>query len=114
MLESLRVVVLSRTLAVLWSQSEVAMAEGHIDGLLARVARGDADALAAVYDQVADPVYGLVRRIIKDEARSGQVTEEILLEVWRTASQFNPSAGSGLAWVIAIAQRHAVRAARPA
>ena len=90
------------------------MAEGHIDGLLARVARGAAAALAAVYAPVAAPVYGLVRRIIKDQARSGPVTEEILLEVWQTASRFNPSAGSGLAWVVAIAQRHAVRAARPA
>ena len=37
---------------------------GAVDALLARVARGDADALSAVYDQVADPVYGLVRRIV--------------------------------------------------
>ena len=88
------------------------MAEGHVDGLLDRIARGDTDALTAVYDQVASPVYGLVHRIVKDETRSGQVTEEVLLEVWRTASRFNPSAGSGLAWIIAIAQRHAVRAAR--
>jgi RNA polymerase sigma-70 factor (ECF subfamily) len=88
------------------------MPGGAVDGLLARVARGDADALAVVYDQVADPVYGLVHRTVKDEARSEQVAEEVLLEVWRTASRFNPSAGSGLAWVIAIAQRHAVRAAR--
>src|ERR1700753_4299037 len=108
MLDSLRVVVLSQTMAVLWSQSEVAMAEGHVDGLLDRIARGDTDALTAVYDQVASPVYGLVHRIVKDETRSGQVTEEGLLEGWRTASRFNPSAGSGLAWIIAIAQRHAV------
>jgi RNA polymerase sigma-70 factor, ECF subfamily len=128
--------VLSRTLAVLWSLSEVAMAEGQndiprpagaespptktradrtpdraVDGLLAQVARGDAQALAAVCDQVAGPVYGLVNRIVGDQGRSEQVTEEVLLEVWRTASRFNPSAESGLAWIIAIAQRHAVRAA---
>lgn len=85
-----------------------------LDDLLARVARGDADALAAVCDQVEGPVYGLVSRIVGNSARSEQVTEEILLEVWRTASRFDPTAGSGLSWIIAIAQRGAARAAGPA
>jgi RNA polymerase sigma-70 factor, ECF subfamily len=81
-----------------------------VDRLLARVARGDAEALAAVCDQVAGPVYGLVNHIVEDRARSERLTEEVLVEVWRTASRFNPAAGSGLAWIVAIAQRRAVRA----
>src|ERR1700759_2296140 len=47
-------------------------------------------------------------------ARSEQVTEEVLLEVWRPASRFDPATGSGLSWIIAIAQRCAARAAGPA
>lgn len=82
-----------------------------VDGLLVHVARGDMEALGAVCDQVSGPVYGLVNRIVGDQGRSEQVTEEVLLEVWRTASRFRPSEGSGLAWIIAMAQRCAVRAA---
>ena len=85
-----------------------------VDDLLPRVARGDAGALATVCDQAAGPVYGLVSRIVGDPARSEQVTEEVLLEVWRTASRFDPATGSGLSWIIAIAQRCAARAAGPA
>jgi RNA polymerase sigma-70 factor, ECF subfamily len=81
-----------------------------VDRLLAQVARGDAEALAAVCDQVGGPVYGLVNHIVGDGARSERVTEEVMLEVWRTASRFDPAAGSGLAWIVAIAQRRAVRA----
>jgi RNA polymerase sigma-70 factor (ECF subfamily) len=84
-----------------------------VDHLLARVAQGDIEALAAVCDQVAGPVYGLVNYIVGDWARSEQLTEEVLLEVWRTASRFDPAAGSGLAWIVAIAQRRAVRATGP-
>lgn len=81
-----------------------------VDRLLVQVARGDAEALAAVCDQVAGPVYGLVNQVVGDWARSELLTEEVLLEVWRTASRFDPAAGSGLAWIVAIAQRRAVRA----
>jgi RNA polymerase sigma-70 factor, ECF subfamily len=79
-----------------------------MDRLLFQVARGDSDAFAAVYDQVAATVYSLVLRIVGDPARSQQVTGDVLTEVWRTASRFSPADGSGMSWIVAIAQRHAV------
>jgi RNA polymerase sigma-70 factor, ECF subfamily len=79
-----------------------------VDGLLARVAHGDAEAFAGIYDQVADAVYDLVRRIVGDQSRAGQVTAEALLEVWRSASRFNPAQGGGTDWVMAVARRRAV------
>jgi len=79
-----------------------------VDGLLARVARGDAEAFAGVYDQVADEVHGLVRRIVGDKAKAEQVTAEALVEVWRSASRFSPAEGSGTDWVMAVARRRAM------
>ena len=79
-----------------------------VDGLLARVARGDAEAFAGVYDQVADEVHGLVRRIVGDKAKAEQLTAEALVEVWRSASRFSPAEGSGTDWVMAVARRRAM------
>jgi RNA polymerase sigma-70 factor (ECF subfamily) len=76
--------------------------------LLSRVARGDEGAFAAVYDAVAARVYGVVRAIVRDPAQSEEVTQEVLLGVWRTASRFDPSRGSGTAWVVTMAHRRAV------
>jgi len=76
--------------------------------LLARVARGDHEAFEAVYDQLAGPVYGLVRKVLRDPAQSEEIAQEVLLEVWRTASRFDPERGSAAAWVMTIAHRRAV------
>jgi RNA polymerase sigma-70 factor (ECF subfamily) len=77
-------------------------------GLLARVARGDQAAFAAVYDRAAAQVFGLVRRVVRDPAQSEEVTQEVMLEVWRTASRFDPHRGSAMAWLMTMAHRRAV------
>jgi RNA polymerase sigma-70 factor, ECF subfamily len=76
--------------------------------LLAQVARGDHAAFETVYDQFAGPVYGLIRKVLRDPAQSEEVAQEVLLEVWRTASRFDRARGSATAWVMTIAHRRAV------
>jgi RNA polymerase sigma-70 factor (ECF subfamily) len=80
----------------------------HLAGLLARVALGDNSAFEAVYDQLAGPVYGLVRKVLRDPAQSEEVAQEVMLDVWRTASRFDAARGSAVAWVLTIAHRRAV------
>lgn len=82
--------------------------------LLRLVARGDEAAFALLYDQVAAGVFGLVRRVVRDQAQSEEVTQEVLLEVWRSASRFDPRAGSASAWLMTLAHRRAVDRVRSA
>ncbi|WP_367129418.1 ECF RNA polymerase sigma factor SigK [Saccharothrix sp. HUAS TT1] len=82
--------------------------------LLGRVARGDEKAFELLYDQVAGSVLGLVRRVVRDHAQSEEVTQEVLVEVWRTASRFDPGRGSASAWVLTLAHRRAVDRVRSA
>ena len=76
--------------------------------LLGQVARGDESAFEAAYEQIARPVYGLVRKVVRDPAQTEEVAQEVLLEIWRTATRFDASRGSAMAWVVTIAHRRAI------
>ena len=82
--------------------------ERDLDDLLIHVARGDEAAFEAVYDRLAGPVYGVVRRVVRDRSQSEEVAQEVFLEVWRTATRFDPAMGGAATWVMTIAHRRAI------
>ena len=76
--------------------------------LLGRVAKGDQSAFGELYDQIAPRVLGLVKRLLVDHAQSEEVTQEIFLEIWQTASRYEASRGGALTWIMTMAHRRAV------
>ncbi len=82
--------------------------------LLHAVAAGNQDAFARLYDAVSPLVYGIVLRVVRDPSQSEEVAQEVLVEVWRTASRFDPDRGSVRGWIATIAHRRAVDLVRSA
>lgn len=80
----------------------------ELPALLGRVAWRDRDAFEDLCQYIAAPVFGTVRAVVRDLPQSEEVTQEVLVEVWQTASQFEAARGSALAWVTTIAHRRAV------
>lgn len=76
--------------------------------LLERVAQGDQRAFAALYDQISPRVFGLVKRLLRDHAQSEEVTQEIFLEIWQSATRFDPNKGGAATWILTMAHRRAV------
>ena len=78
------------------------------DGLLSRVALGDNAAFRELYGSMAPRVHGLIRRILVDSGQSQEVTQDVFLEVWRSASRFDASRGSAVNWIMMKAHGRAV------
>lgn len=88
--------------------------EQGLQELIGSVALGDQDAFAALYDAVAGPVLGVVRAVLRDRAQSEEVTQEVLVEVWRTAPRYRPERGTAINWILTLAHRRAVDRVRSA
>src|SRR5215470_906394 len=85
-----------------------------LECLLNRVAVGDHAAFEAVCHRVDAAVFSAVYRVVRDPSQSEEVAQDVLVEVWRIASRFDPSKGSAMAWVMMIAHRRAVDRVRSA
>ena len=81
---------------------------GGLAVLLGQVSRGDDAAFGAVYDQVAGHVFGLARSVLRDPFQAEEVTQEVLLDVWRHAARYDAGRGTAMAWVMTLAHRRAV------
>lgn len=79
-----------------------------VESLLRLVGRGDEAAFGRLFDLVAPRVYGLARRVVRNPAQAEEVAQEAMIEVWRSASRFDPSRGSAAAWIFTITHRRAV------
>jgi RNA polymerase sigma-70 factor, ECF subfamily len=89
-------------------QEPAERADAGLDTLLTHVAKGDQAAFEALYDQLGASVYGLIRRVLRNPSQAEEVAQEVLLEVWRAASRFDPARGSAATWVLTIAHRRAI------
>lgn len=76
--------------------------------LMAEVARGSTAAFEELYAVIAPRAYGLALRVLRDPGLAQDVTQEVLVDVWRLAPRFDGARGSVLAWVLTMAHRRSV------
>lgn len=76
--------------------------------LLQRIGDGDQRAFADFYDLTCNRVYGMALRVLCDKGYSEEITQEVYLQVWRSAGTFRPESGSAISWLVTIAHRRAV------
>jgi RNA polymerase sigma-70 factor (ECF subfamily) len=76
--------------------------------LAVRLARGEQAALRELFQAHAGQVLTVARRIVRDPSEAEDVVQETFLEVWRRATQYDPSRSALSTWVLMIARSRAI------
>jgi RNA polymerase sigma-70 factor (ECF subfamily) len=81
--------------------------EDDVD-LLRRIATGDGDALARLFDLHSPVALGLLVRMLGDRAEAEEVLQEAFLQVWMQADRYDPERSSPRGWVLMLARSRAL------
>lgn len=76
--------------------------------LLSRVSEGDRVAFANLYDAVSPVIFGTILRTIRSREHAEEVTQEVFLEIWKKAGNWDSRLGSPMTWILVMARRRAV------
>lgn len=78
------------------------------DCLLPLVAAGDREAVQCCIDRYGGLVWSLARKSTRTEADAEDATQDIFLDIWKSASRFNPDVASETTFVAMIARRRLI------
>ncbi len=76
--------------------------------VLQRIAAGDSTAVRECIDRFGALVWSLARRLSRTAADAEDATQEIFLDIWRSAARFDASQGSEKVFVAMIARRRLI------
>jgi RNA polymerase sigma-70 factor, ECF subfamily len=76
--------------------------------LMAAVAAGDREALAALYGRHASAVYGMAMTFVRDAALAQDISQEAFVRLWTRARAFDPARGTPLAWLLSVTRNLAL------
>ncbi len=68
--------------------------------LIEEAARGEVDALSALYDRFSGLLLTMAFRMLGDRAMAEDLVHDVFMEVWRNASRYDRSRGSVRTWVL--------------
>ena len=81
--------------------------------IVAAMAAGDSGpALNAFYAQYGSMVLALLVKMLGSRAEAEEILQEVFVELWKRAPQYDPSRGSVVAWVVTVARCRALDAIR--
>jgi RNA polymerase sigma-70 factor (ECF subfamily) len=76
--------------------------------LLSRLLQKDVSAFEQLYDRHSRLVYGLVLRILQQASTSEEVVQDVFLQLWRNADQYDSSRGPFVPWLCTMARNRAL------
>ncbi len=68
----------------------------------------DKEAISLLYDHYSDALYGIVIRIVKEEAIARDIMQESFIKVWRNIDRYDPKKARLFTWLLRIFRNSAI------
>jgi RNA polymerase sigma-70 factor (ECF subfamily) len=76
--------------------------------LMQRLAQGDKQAFADLYDRFSRPLYATALRIVHDSTEAQDLVHDTFVALWEKAATFEASRGSAFSWAITLVRNRAI------
>jgi RNA polymerase sigma-70 factor, ECF subfamily len=76
--------------------------------LIRRMAGGDRDALAELYDKLSRPLFATARHILNDAAEAQDVVHDVFMSLWENAGTFDSSRGAAFSWAVTLTRNRSI------
>lgn len=76
--------------------------------LLHAIARGDEEALASLYDRYRLILFGLILRILHSHPEAEDVLQDVFIQVWKRAADFDEARGRAFTWLVTLARSRTI------
>ena len=76
--------------------------------LVHQLLKKDVRAFEEIYDRHSRAVYGLVLRILQQAGTAEEVVQDVFLQLWRNAGQYDIRRGPFAPWLMAVARNRAL------
>lgn len=76
--------------------------------LVRRMAGGDRDALAELYDKLSRPLFATARHILNDATEAQDVVHDVFMSLWENAASFDSSRGAAFSWAVTLTRNRSI------
>jgi RNA polymerase sigma-70 factor (ECF subfamily) len=76
--------------------------------LVASLKQGDKAAFSTLYDNYSGSLYGIVMRIVNDEALAEDVLQEAMIKIWKNIASYDETKGTLFTWLLNITRNVAI------
>lgn len=84
------------------------MTQPSADTLFEKIKQGDELAFAALYDQYAPALYGVVSKILRHTELTEDVVQDSFVKIWKNIRKYDSKKGSPFTWMLNIARNGAI------
>jgi RNA polymerase sigma-70 factor (ECF subfamily) len=70
------------------------------ESLAAQLANGEHDALTELFERYSDLVFGIARRMLRDDGEAEEALQQVFLSVYRAIDQFDPARAPFKTWLL--------------